>query len=194
MNQPGLRVAVSVGAAAIIVVRVIWPDINIDAITLGLLALLVLPWLSPLIKSAELPGGWKVEFRDLQEAAATITAQATGITATGAAWPTASNAQSVVAFESDPNLALVAIRIEIERRLRRRAETTDIAVDQPISHLIDELHRKNVFTSGEHGGLRIIVRAGNKAAHGASVDPEAANWARTYGQDILDFLDKKLAA
>jgi hypothetical protein len=32
-----------------------WPDVNIDAVTLGLLGIAVLPWLQPLLKSVELP-------------------------------------------------------------------------------------------------------------------------------------------
>src|SRR5947207_1124643 len=38
-----------------------------DAMGLALLVLIALPWLDVLIKAAELPGGWKIEFRDLQQ-------------------------------------------------------------------------------------------------------------------------------
>jgi hypothetical protein len=39
----------------------------IDGITVGLLIISVLPWLSVFITSAEFPGGWKFEFRAIQE-------------------------------------------------------------------------------------------------------------------------------
>ena len=44
-------------------VHMIWPGLVIDAITLGLLVIAILPWLSTLIERATLPGGWGVNFR-----------------------------------------------------------------------------------------------------------------------------------
>jgi len=60
-------VFISTGAIALAVVHVICPDFTIDSITLGLLAIAVLPWLSSLFNSIELPGGWKFEFRELKK-------------------------------------------------------------------------------------------------------------------------------
>ena len=40
-----------------------------DAITLALLAIAIVPWLAPIFKSLEFPGGLKVEFQELQKAA-----------------------------------------------------------------------------------------------------------------------------
>lgn len=39
---------------------------NIDAVTLGLLVVAVLPWFSDLLQSAKLPGGWEVNFREIK--------------------------------------------------------------------------------------------------------------------------------
>jgi hypothetical protein len=47
-------------------VHLLWPAVRIDAITVGLLVLAVVPWLGPLFKSIQLPGGWKVEFQELK--------------------------------------------------------------------------------------------------------------------------------
>jgi len=49
-----------------IVVRIIWPKLQIDAITIGLLAVAFLPWLSTLIESAKLPGGYEITFRRIE--------------------------------------------------------------------------------------------------------------------------------
>ncbi len=62
-----LPVVISVAVAAIATARVLWPELKIDGITLGLLAVAVLPWLAPLFTSVEGPGGWKVVFRELQQ-------------------------------------------------------------------------------------------------------------------------------
>jgi hypothetical protein len=46
--------------------HLLWPEISIDAVTIGLFIILIIPWLSMIIQRAELPGGWKIEFRKLQ--------------------------------------------------------------------------------------------------------------------------------
>jgi hypothetical protein len=40
--------------------------IKVTAAVLGLLTIAALPWLASLLQSAELPGGWKLEFRKLE--------------------------------------------------------------------------------------------------------------------------------
>ena len=60
-----LKVAITVTALLCIFARLIWPNIKIDTITLGLLVVAILPWLAVLIKSIELPGGFKVEYHDI---------------------------------------------------------------------------------------------------------------------------------
>jgi hypothetical protein len=39
---------------------------DINATALGLIALAVLPWLSSILDTAELPGGWKMKFREVE--------------------------------------------------------------------------------------------------------------------------------
>ncbi len=58
---------IPLGALVIIAARIIWPSLLIDAITLGLLIVVILPWLSKLIESAKFPGGWELTFRRIQE-------------------------------------------------------------------------------------------------------------------------------
>ncbi|MGE5112918.1 MAG: hypothetical protein ACM3JB_18790 [Acidobacteriaceae bacterium] len=61
-----LSILVSSTALAVMAAHLVWPSVRIDAITLGLLILAAVPWLAPLFKSIELPGGWKVEFQELK--------------------------------------------------------------------------------------------------------------------------------
>ncbi|MCF5946695.1 hypothetical protein L2249_25705, partial [Xanthomonas perforans] len=63
-----LKAVISVVAVSAIAVRIAFPEIKIDLVTLGLMIVAVLPWLSELIESAKFPGGWEVKFRDLREA------------------------------------------------------------------------------------------------------------------------------
>jgi hypothetical protein len=62
-----LSVAISLAALSVAAVHVALPDKKIDAITVGLLVVAVIPWLAPILKSIEGPGGWKVEFRELEQ-------------------------------------------------------------------------------------------------------------------------------
>src|SRR5215216_2964737 len=63
MPSRSLAILVSAGALLIALVHVIWPDIEIDAVTVVLLAVAAVPWLGPIFKSIELPGGWKFEYQ-----------------------------------------------------------------------------------------------------------------------------------
>ena len=64
-----LRQVVSLGALLLALAHIVWPQLAIDAVALALIVIAILPWLAPLVKSLELPGGWKVEFQELQRAA-----------------------------------------------------------------------------------------------------------------------------
>jgi hypothetical protein len=61
-----LSILISCTAAALALVHITWPSLSIDSITLTLIVLASLPWLAPLFKSIEAPGGWKVEFQELK--------------------------------------------------------------------------------------------------------------------------------
>lgn len=71
MSRPSsprlLAIAISAAAVVIAVVHVIWPDLKVDAVTLVLLAIAAIPWLGPIFKSIELPGGWKVEHQEIRQ-------------------------------------------------------------------------------------------------------------------------------
>jgi hypothetical protein len=64
----GLRVSMTVVALALAVIAAFEDAIGIKvtAAVLGLLTIAALPWLASLLQSAELPGGWKLEFRKLE--------------------------------------------------------------------------------------------------------------------------------
>ncbi|HBQ5984467.1 TPA: hypothetical protein L9A40_002313 [Klebsiella pneumoniae] len=62
-----LKFIIALGALAGVAIHVIWPHLAIDAITLGLIVVALLPWLAPIVKSVELPGGLKVELQEIKE-------------------------------------------------------------------------------------------------------------------------------
>jgi hypothetical protein len=61
-----LPALVSVGALAVAIAHLVWPDVEIDSVTLVLLLVAIAPWLAPIFKSIELPGGYKFEFQEFK--------------------------------------------------------------------------------------------------------------------------------
>jgi hypothetical protein len=187
-NLRTLRIAVSCVAGIALVVRVLFPQLTIDAVSLGLIALGVLPWLAPLIKSAELPGGIKIEFQDVKEAAEKVAA---GVTVSaGGALP---EPAFLSVADQDPGLALAGLRIEIERRLRQLAELAGLPRSRPLTRLTLDLQQRGLLGGEEAAGLRQLISIGNQAAHGVEVSPDAAGSAVDYGPAILRVLDVKIA-
>lgn len=61
-----LPAIVSGAAAVLAVLHLLLPHMTIDTITVALLVVAILPWLGPLFKSIELPGGWRFEFQEFK--------------------------------------------------------------------------------------------------------------------------------
>jgi hypothetical protein len=60
------RLLVTGVALAIAAVHLIWPRLKLDSIIVALLVIALLPWLGAVFESLELPGGWKVQYREIQ--------------------------------------------------------------------------------------------------------------------------------
>jgi hypothetical protein len=77
INIRGLKYGITIAAIVIAFIHLIWPSLSIDAITITLLFIALVPWLSPLFKSLEFPGGWKIEFQEMKEQLGTMIAKQT---------------------------------------------------------------------------------------------------------------------
>ena len=187
-----LRQAVSLGALLLALAHIIWPQLAIDAVALALIVIAILPWLAPLVKSLELPGGWKVEFQELQRAASR--AESAGLLA---AEP--SEKEATFSFQSiatrDPNLALAGLRIEIEKRLSTLAEIHGLNSRRAMSvgQALRALAQAEVLTNEERSILTDMVNMLNSAVHGAEVDSRAAAWAIDVGLRLLTSLDERVS-
>jgi hypothetical protein len=173
--------------------HLVLPSLAVDAITLALLVIAVLPWVAPLVKSVELPGGLKLELRDLERA--TARADTAGLLA---AEP--SSVEQEFSFEAvaarDPNLALAGLRIEIERRLTllARAHRLQLGRLRGVGQLLQTLTSASVLRSDEQSVLADMIGLLNAAVHGADVDQRAAEWALDVGPRLLTALDQRIAA
>ncbi len=182
-----LKLAISLIAIGFVIIRFVWPDLKIDSITIGLFIVALLPWLSTLIESAKFPGGWEIKFRDIQSAGKKVMGEDSKHLAKVESRPS-----YLEISDHDPNLALVGLRIEIEKRLRALAAKYQIKEQRSIMRMFDELRQLEILNSSAISGLQELIMAGNQAAHGAKVEPNAAQWAFDYGPAVLAALDEKL--
>ena len=187
-----LRQVVSLGALLLALAHIAWPQLAIDAVALALIVIAILPWLAPLVKSLELPGGWKVEFQELQKAASR--AETAGLLAAEPNEPEVLFSFQTIA-NRDPVLALAGLRIEIEKRLVLLTETHNLnAGRRPlgVGQLLRLLVQAEVLTNEERSILADMVNLLNSAVHGAEVDPRAAAWAIDVGPRLLTSLDERI--
>lgn len=188
-----LKLVISAAALIAIAAHLIFPDLKIDGITIGLFVVAILPWLTDLIESAKFPGGWEVKFRAIAEAGEQLKAAspAPQLPETQSQKPAQPKWLDVA--EVDPNLAMVGLRIEIESRLRKYAQRHGLIEHSSLRRMIDDLQRRGVLDASVSSALDELTVAGNSAAHGAHVDPRIADWAILEGPRILAALDSLLA-
>lgn len=193
MKAQYLQIAISLVALTTLIVHLVWPDLAIDGITVTLILLAVLPWLAPLFKSVELPGGWKIEFKDLEKA--TDKADKAGLLADKSQTSTKPEYSFLLVADEDPNLALAGLRIELEKRLMQLAESHNLLGQLGgrggVGPLLRVLDHSGVLSSNEAATLQELTRLLNSAVHGADVDKSAVDWAIEIGPRLLQGLDNK---
>ena len=62
-----VKICVSLFAVFVLGLHLFWKNDRVDGTAALLLAVAILPWLSDLLDTLELPGGWKLHFRNLEE-------------------------------------------------------------------------------------------------------------------------------
>jgi len=186
-----LQIIISAIASLIALSHIIWPNIAIDAVTLTLLMIAALPWLVPLFKSVELPGGWKFEFQELKKAEKKI--EKAGLLASITVIGKTPEYSFQMVAEEDPKLALAGLRIEIEKRLKDIAGINKIHSSRlGIGALLRVLSQNKILSGEESSVLADMVGMLNNAVHGMDVDYRAAQWAIEVGPRILKGLDEKI--
>lgn len=183
------KLIVSIIAIIFIITHLIRPDLAIDAIVVGLLVIALIPWLSDIFKFIELPGGFKFEFKDKEKIEEKIIEA-------GLISP-----ETEESFEfsfqqlenSDPNLALAGLRIEIETRLKEIAQKNNISGSERMGagQLLRLLREYEILNSQERSVLGDLIGLLNEAIHGKKINQNFVNWAMDIGPEILKSLDDK---
>lgn len=184
-----LRVFITIIAVGFIIVHLIFPNLKIDSITLVLLVFALIPWITQIFESLELPGGWKFTFRKLEKTGQK--AEQLGMISN----EITTNDEKKYSFQlvdNDPNLALAGLRIEIEKRLKILAERNGIGTNmQGIGRLLQILSNRNLIGQNERSLFADMIGLLNEAVHGAKLDNRAYKWALDFGPRLLKALDEK---
>jgi len=174
--------------------HILFPAIKVDYVTVVFLILAALPWCAALIKSLELPGGFKIELQDVKAAIDKVAVKTKELEVPETETSTAVNlSEKESAVDrlrdlaySDPTLALVSLRIEIEKRLVELAQSEGISTERrSAGRLLQELKQRNRLSPITASGLYDLIALGNKAAHGMGVTRDAAEWAIDASPTIL---------
>lgn len=189
-----IQITISIIGLIFIVSHLIWPGLKIDGITVILVVIIIVPWLAPLFKSFELPGGLKFEYHQLENATEKLI---------GAGWikqvdsVETSKEHYKYSFlnvvDLDSNLALSGLRMEIESRLKDLAEHNSISIkNKGINQLTRELSTNGVLTYIESSAIIDILPFLNRASHGQEVDKKIHDWVIQIGPQILDNLEARI--
>lgn len=197
-SKKKIKFIISIVTAFVAFTHLIFPKVNIDIITVTLIALAIIPWLEPLFKSVELPGGVKLEFHELEkieeEAKKAGLISGEDVSTTPEEDKDKSKYYFVEIAEKNEELALVSLRIEIEKRLREIATKYSIDTKKySIIKLIDTLANKNILTIQETIVLKDMISTLNHVAHGVEYDQRNAQWVIDNGPAIVDSLENRIA-
>jgi hypothetical protein len=213
-----IKYFISFAAIILLLLHIFLPSLGIDLTAIALLFISVLPFAGPLLKALassgvkklELPGGIKIELADAKAATDKVIrgwgnlslppfkASGTGTVSKSDDLRRQIPSEDPIAYirevgKTDSNLSLVAFRIEVEKRLRKLAESFQIKSDKTsLGQLIRELQNKRILPSEVASGLMDLVALGNRAAHGVEVSPNAADWVLDIGSSIILVMDNLL--
>ncbi len=185
-----VKIAITLGTIAIAIVHICFPTLGIDTTTLVLIGIAIFPWIFPILKSIEFPGGLKIEMADLQKLG--MEAKESGLLERKKK-PTKKSYPFEQVTQVDPNLALAGLLIEIEKVLHKIAEKNSIKNSSSSVLLIRHMVRDDILSVEEGVVLSDLLTLLSQAVHGAVVDPEASAWAITTGILILEALEARLS-
>ena len=142
-----------------------------------------IPFIAQYMKKAKFPGAefeFKEEISETQKLVQLSVEQAEKAECAGEAkilpFETFKLSAAGELLDYDPVLALAALRIEIEKRLRSATDFLDLPMRDKlsISKLIEAVNRKELLSFEQIKALRKIVNMCNKAIHGSLISREEA--------------------
>lgn len=187
--------------SAVLALHLVVPSADVDATTLGLLALLVTLAVLPFARAITFPGGYRVELREaITEASSSIRAIERDTPElfqreVPVSVPSLSSLTWRDLLDTDPNVALAGLRIEIERRIRTVAEAIVGPLDKgrvSIGRLLREPRVRESLGLQAASAIDEVVEICNRAVHAEEIPSDIANLAADLGEVALEMLDRAI--
>ncbi len=166
-----------------------FPDIfKINVYTIIVFFILAIPSVASYLKEATFPGA-KFIFKDEIKETKKLVKESKDEAEIEKKWPllfeTFNLSSAKELLESDPVVALAALRIEIEKKLRNAVHFLDIPVKgrMILPKIIKALEEKNTLNHRQIKALKKILDMCNQAIHGVDVTNEEA-------EQIIDLADE----
>lgn len=168
-----------------------WPWLQVDAVTLGLLALLVVIPFSDLITHIKW-GDFEADIgrEEVAEAQAKVAAELTSPEVASSDEDPESRMRELL--REDPQLAMARVRIDLEQALQRLylacvEPGADLRRLSPV-RMVDALHRAEVINGPVAGALRDVIGLANRAIHGERVDRDTSEDLAILGVRLVEEL------
>jgi len=193
-NITFIKISTTLIALILTIVHMYYPSIKVDSITLGLLVVAVLPWLAPIFKTVELPGGMKFELQDFKEIEEK--ANKAGMIEKDVRDIKTSEYTYQLVAKDDPKLALAGLRIELEEKLRKIAYKNNLDMNHKgLGQILRVLSAHSLITSDESAVLSDMVGLLNAAVHSEEekYDFRNVSWVLDVGTQVLNSLNKRLS-
>ncbi|UCE58910.1 MAG: hypothetical protein JSU63_15890 [Phycisphaerales bacterium] len=181
MNVRVVSIIITAGAVALAALHTFHDSVKVDAIGVALLAIAVLPWIAPFLKTVELPGGFKFALRDeilalpyvVPEIASTDTeaaGQAMAVRAAEGMQPDLSSPEGRAAHRQEiRNNNRGVFLVHVLRPSQRRGQKFDLFIylKRHKSSSFDDIERAEFFF-GKYWGNKIYTGTENNGVIGVS--------------------------
>ncbi|MCB2200368.1 hypothetical protein KQI63_13250 [bacterium] len=193
MSARKIKVIFTTVLFAIAILLSVFPTIEVNSSVLIIVVIAILPWLNPIFKSIELPGGFKFEFQQLKEVEKKVIDS--GLIETSSNNP--KEKRHIYSFEhvtnSDPTGYILGLSIELRSKLQMLAASWDITTDnRHITDLTNDLYEKNILNNNEREAINDIIPVLQKAMHSDHSDNRTFDWVKEFGPKILRSLDNRM--
>jgi len=177
----------------LIAAHAFFPEITIDNITLALVIIIIFAWLIPHVQTIKLLGGTELTLRNMatkleEDSARSELIQPQRVLVE--APPSKEESSRWNLLQSDPNLALASLRIDIEKVLRQIAEAKKLSLESaPLRRILNTLHNKLIIPDKEYSILTDVINVCNRAVHAETVELQTASRILDVGEAVLIFLN-----
>lgn len=175
--------------------HMIYPHWGIDYITIILLLIAFFPWVAPLFELIEFNNGFfNIVFKTNYLFRLNLGLVKNDLAPKLEPEEELSLSQSPYSFQQvdDPNIALPALRAEIEAKLKNVAKHEQIEFDgMSVDQIIKLLSNEGILSPKEEVTLIKLMNVLNRAVHAIKIEDGSIDWANDMGPRILKALDKK---